>query len=109
MNNKGTFTRYIVMSPSLWYGYEYEGQRVIFDYETAYAAESDKLPVELFLSVGEFEPEQFAMVSNVIEFHQVLVSRDYSRLELQLVIIEGLGHAGSYPGAVTRGLVEVNR
>jgi predicted alpha/beta superfamily hydrolase len=106
-----TFQRYVAMSPALWYGYEYEDQRVVFDYEEAYASEHHKLPVDLFLSVGEFEPEEMYgglwMVSNLIEFHQVLEDRDYGGLKMEMVIVEGLGHAGSYPGAFTRGLVEV--
>ena len=105
-----TFKRYVAMSPALWYGYEYEGQRLIFDYEAAYAAENAQLPVNLFLSVGELEPEElygFRMVSNLIEFYEVLASRDYEGLALEMDVIDGLGHAGCYPGAFTRGLFEV--
>jgi uncharacterized protein len=105
-----TFQSYIALSPALWYGYEYKDQRVIFDYEAAYASENRALPVELFLAVGELEPESmhgFYMVSNLIEFNEVLESRNYRRLELDMVIMEDVGHCGAYPGAVTRGLIWV--
>jgi enterochelin esterase-like enzyme len=115
------FDRYIAMSPALWYHPSWDGQqRWIFDKEEEYFAKQDpdnpKLPVQLFLSVGEFEPEdewwgnfQPWMVSNLVEFHEVLVSRGYKDLDMEMRIIEGLGHAGSYPGAFTRGLVSVFR
>jgi predicted alpha/beta superfamily hydrolase len=105
-----TFQRYLAMSPALWYGFD-EYERVVFAYEEAYAAENKKLPVELFLSVGELEPEEqyggLWMVSNLIEFNEVLEGRNYKGLELEMVIVEALGHAGCYPSAFTRGLVEV--
>ena len=110
-NATDTFQKYIAMSPALWYGYEYDGQRVVFDYEEAYASVNQKLPVDLFLSVGEFEPEELWnlwMVRNLIEFHQVMEDRAYDKLNMEMVIMEGVNHASSYPGAVTRGLLEVS-
>ena len=58
----------------------------------------------LFLSVGEYEPEDLWnlwMVTN-------LVDRDYDMLELEMVIMVGVNHASSFPGAVTRGLLTVS-
>ena len=110
-----TFDRYVAMSPSLWYHptWDHE-QRLIFDLEQefydAQNPNNPKLPVEIFLSVGELEPEELWdlwMVSNLIEFHGVLESRGYKDLDMDMRIIEGLGHVGSYPGAFTRGLVSV--
>jgi predicted alpha/beta superfamily hydrolase len=112
------FDRYMAMSPALWYHPDWDGKRLIFDLEQEYYdaqnPDNPKLPVQLFLSAGELEPEdewwgafQPWMVSNVIEFNEVLESRGYKDLSLDMRIIEGLGHAGSYPGAFTRGLVSV--
>jgi predicted alpha/beta superfamily hydrolase len=112
------FDRYIALSPALWYHPDWDGKRLIFDLEEEYFAaqkpNNPKLPVQLFLSIGELEPEdewwgafQPWMVSNVIEFNEILESRGYKGLSLDMRIIEGLGHAGSYLGAFTRGLVSV--
>ncbi len=117
---EGTFQRYLALSPALWYGPQWDGQRYIFDLEKAFYEAQDKklaaLPARLFLAVGENEPEDddwgFTspwMVSNVVEFSKVLKRRHYIGLEVETVIIEGLGHMGSFPGALSRGLAEVNR
>ncbi len=116
-----TFDRYIVMSPALWYHPSWDGERrLIFELEEAYFASQNpanpKLPVQLFLSAAQYDPEdedwgwtEPRMVSGLIELNDVLESRNYQGLDLDMTIIEGLGHAGGYPGAFIRGLAEVFR
>lgn len=99
------FDHYIAMSPALFYD-----DRVAFDYEEAYAGGHSELPVKLFLSVGELESESLpglSMVTNLEEFRDTLGGRDYAGLEMEMAVIEGVDHAASVPGAITRGLLAV--
>jgi predicted alpha/beta superfamily hydrolase len=103
------FDAYLAMSPGLWFG-----NRAAFDIEATYVEERNDLPVKLFLSVGELEPEtfenmEFNMAPNLIEFHQTMKDRDYEGLEMELVILEQVGHAGSFPGALARGLLTIRQ
>lgn len=114
------FDSYLALSPALWYGPNWDGERYIFDLEEAFYESQDTkkptLQARLFLGVGEMEPEdedwgftQPWMVSNVIEFSKVLKRHHYQGLEVETDVIEELGHMGSFPGAFIRGLHEVLR
>ncbi|MCP4610928.1 MAG: alpha/beta hydrolase, partial [Planctomycetes bacterium] len=95
------FKRYIVMSPTLWWD---EG--VIFEYEEAFAAQHAKLPVKLFLSVGEKEPEvNYRMVSNLKKLQAKLESRQYNGLDVTMIIMEDETHFSVTPGAISKGII----
>ncbi len=109
-----TFQRYIALSPALFYHPDWNGQRLIFDLEEAYAGGHGALPVELFLSVGETELEELSwgnvtlwMVSNLIEFNDVLESREYEGLALEMRIVDEAFHCAALPIGVTYGLMAV--
>jgi len=102
-----TFNRYIAVSPALWWG-----DRMIFACEQEYADEHSDLPVILFLAVGGLEEKQYptsGMVSNLVEFHRRLEDRNYSGLEMEMMIFEGETHHSVFPGAFSRGLRSVFR
>jgi predicted alpha/beta superfamily hydrolase len=97
-----TFNRYIALSPSLWWD---EG--VLFDYESAFAKGHSELPVKLFLAVGEREDEEgpeLRMISNLVEFHERLLERDYVGLEMEMLILAGETHQSVVANGTCRGL-----
>jgi predicted alpha/beta superfamily hydrolase len=102
-NQEDLFDAYMVLSPALWYA-----DKLAFSYEEAYAADNKKLPVDLYFSVGENEPErmsQLFMVSNLVELYEIMAARHYGKLDMELVIFDGVGHASSVPGALSGGMI----
>jgi predicted alpha/beta superfamily hydrolase len=93
------FHRYISASPSLWWD-----DKVTFRYAQAFAEKNSKLPVRLFLSVGELEPKQLGMVEAMKQMAQILEERKYEGLVLTSMVISGERHAGQKPEAFNRGL-----
>jgi predicted alpha/beta superfamily hydrolase len=113
-----TFSRYLVVSPSLWW----DG-RMAFEREKAWAATHDDLPARLFLAIGSEEQspgggwlsEGFSdeiitslrMVSNFRAFARHLERRAYPGLRLDSVVFRDEHHMTVYPAAVARGLVRL--
>ena len=109
LNNEGTFQRFVIGSPSLWWN-----NRVMFDQEKAYAQTHKTLPARVFFSVGLDEESEydntgfrFALVSTLREFVRVLTERHYDGLTIGTHYFEGERHNSVFPGAVTRGLLTV--
>ncbi len=105
-HGEGAFDRFIVGSPSLWWD-----NRVTFQFEEEYAEAHDSLEARVFFSVGVLEePEgdqklaEFAMVSNVREFSQVLRARQYEGLSQQFHVFEDETHLSVIPATISRGL-----
>jgi predicted alpha/beta superfamily hydrolase len=92
------FHRYISTSPSLWWD-----DKVIFRYAQAFAEKNRKLPVRLFLSVGELDLE-LGMVEPMKQMAQILEERKYEGLVLTSMVISGERHVGQKPEAFNRGL-----
>lgn len=98
------FNKIIAMSPAL-----YHNQRDIFTVEEEYAERSKELPVTLYLSAGALEQDLlYNMVSNLVEFSDVLETRDYSGFSLVLEIIDGENHSSVIPFSISRGIRAVN-
>jgi len=99
--NEGTFGRFILGSPSLWWD-----KRVTFAQEEAYAAKQKALPVRIFLSVGLLETggEKYRMVENLRKFAEVLKSRNYDGLDLKVHFFEDETHTSVVPATVSKGL-----
>lgn len=101
-----TFKRYIVGSPSLYYG-----EAITFDYEATYATTHTDLPATVFLSAGALEaisePAFAAMLSNVAKLTEILTSREYPGLKLISHIFDGETHLSVIPATMSRGLKTV--
>jgi predicted alpha/beta superfamily hydrolase len=103
---ESTFHRFIIGSPSLWWD-----NRLIFEYEEAYASSHDSLPARVFLSAGLSEEEvgdeiqnPFAGVSNLRDLSEVLDRRAYIDLTWQTHVFEGETHLSVIPATISRGL-----
>jgi hypothetical protein len=98
-----TFNRYIVLSPSLWWG-----KKVTLDYERMYANEHAELPARLFLSIGSLEKEDVRdHVQNLQEFVQILQKRNYKGLEWASYICQGENHITVWEAATPRAILSV--
>jgi hypothetical protein len=98
--NPDVFQRYIALSPSSWWG-----NGVIFEYEAEYAAENTDLPVKLFLGVGALEADGTS--ADLETMYQLLESRNYPNLEMEMVIFDDETHSSVLPGATSRGFRSV--
>jgi predicted alpha/beta superfamily hydrolase len=88
------FNRYLVTSPAVPWADE-----VTFKYEKEFAAANTKLPVRLFIGIGEYEDPA---VLN--KFESVLKSRNYTGLNLKTRVLEEVGHSGTKPLGYSWGL-----
>ena len=86
-----TFTRYLIGSPSIWYGDE-----VSFEYEEAFARNHGDLLAKIFFSAGSLEEipgvpesEEFGMVSNTFEMENRLKKRGYPGLKITSHLFDG--------------------
>ena len=103
---EGTFSRFIVGSPSLWFD-----RGKLFEMEAAYAEEHRTLPGRVFLSVGLLENDDVRgplgigrMVSNVRDLASVFEARQYQGLEWTVVYFPDENHQSVLGPTVTRGL-----
>ncbi len=101
LTEPGLFANYVLTSPSLWYK-----NRLIFDLERQFADQNTDLKAKVYLAVGELETTangmKQPMVSQMLEFADVLSSRSYPSLELKSEVISGAIHETTFPQAFTR-------
>lgn len=118
LHQPDTFTRYLLISPSIWYG-----GGVAFQYEEAWAAKHSDLAAKVFMAVGEREempgrfwpPEMMSddlcrlarMVTNQQEMASRLAGRSYPSLALESVVFPDEHHPTVIPAAVSRGLLSL--
>lgn len=91
------FQKYIVASPALAYG-----DQCIFDTEEKYYQASSRLPVRLYISIGELETNRTHLLFERLK--NTLVSRQYESFDFIPSIISGERHAGLKPETFNRGL-----
>ena len=97
------FDRVIAVSPSLWYGNHH-----LFDIENALAAETRRMPVQIYLCVGERERnESIDMVSDVKRLSSDLARHDYEGLSLTSRVLDGETHNSIFPRCLSDGLREL--
>jgi predicted alpha/beta superfamily hydrolase len=93
-NHPESYDRYIIGSPSLWFD-----DKVSFLYELAYFEQHSDMEKSVFISVGSLEeqdpPDEKKMVSNAIDFYEILSERKYSSLFLDFSILEGKTHGNA--------------
>lgn len=106
LNNEGTFQRFILGSPALFWQ-----NRVMFEQERAYAKTQKRLPARVFFSVGLDEDAtdiaelaNQAFVSNLREFVGVLEQRRYEGLILRAQYFDGERHNSVGGMTISRGL-----
>lgn len=104
------FARYILISPSLWYG-----RRLMIARERGYASRHHDLPADVFFMIGAeetvpdpdtqpFANARMAMVEDLQDMVRMLASRHYPGLRLQSHIFPGRDHASVYPDAIRMGM-----
>ena len=106
LNNEGTFQRFILGSPALFWQ-----NRVMFEQERAYATTQKRLPARVFFSVGLDEDatalaelSNQAFVSNLRDFVGVLEQRRYEGLILRAQYFDGERHNSVAGMTMSRGL-----
>lgn len=93
----GLFTKYLIVSPSLWYADE-----LIFEYEKEFAATNKPLPASVFLSTGKDESDQ--MVRTTEKMIRTMTERKYPGLRFASLMPEGEHHRSVFPNAFTKGV-----
>ena len=94
-----SFDKYFIESPSLHYG-----NGVCFQYESDFAKNHSDLDKDIFLCAGELEIDH---VVNLKRMEELLLSRDYPKLNLETYIFEKENHISCAPAAISRGLLEL--
>ncbi len=90
------FERFVLTSPSV--GWDND---ILYKYENEYAVNNTRLPVKVFMAVGELEA---GSIPGFQKFVSQLKSRNYEDLHLETMVIEGAGHSGGKAEGFTRGL-----
>ena len=73
----GHFRTYIIGSPTLAFG-----ERYVFQQESRYARENDRLPARVFMYAGDEESVDDTTLTDTIRFATILGSRGYRNLKL---------------------------
>lgn len=98
-----TFTRYIIGSPS-----PYWGDEVIFKMERDYAASHRDLHARVFIGVGALEDgAENPMLKNVHRLEATLRARSYPRLTLATQVFPHETHFSVWNTNLLRGLISV--
>lgn len=104
------FQKYILMSPSLWYG-----RRLMIARERGYATRHKDLPAQAYFMIGAeetvpdpdilpFGNSRMAMVEDMEELTRTLKSRGYPSLTVQSRVFPEEDHGSVYPDAIRVGL-----
>jgi predicted alpha/beta superfamily hydrolase len=98
------FDFYLSGSPSLWYH-----NKSILKKEKEYSKTHTDLKTNLFMCIGANEEikGKFPMVSDMFEFHNDLLSRNYKNLNIKSVSIPDEDHETVYPIFITKGILWV--
>jgi hypothetical protein len=91
------FSKYLIVSPSLWYSNE-----VIFEYEKEFAETQKAMNAVVFLSTGKDESEP--MVRTTEKMIRTMTDRNYPGLRFTSLMPEGEHHRSIFPYAFTKGL-----
>ena len=99
-HNPDLFSKYFIGSPSITSFQD----SVTFEYESKYAHSHADLPVDVFLTVGQLEEENFKSMKRISD---LMYSRNYENLNLSTMVFENENHYTCYSVAITRGLIEL--
>jgi predicted alpha/beta superfamily hydrolase len=98
LDSPGTFTHYLLGSPSLYWNGE-----IMFEREKSYAAAHKDLQARVFVSVGADEPARH--LGNVAKFAEALRDRNYPGLALEREIFANQTHTSGVGATMSRGLL----
>jgi uncharacterized protein len=89
------FTRYAMISPSLWYPFAARDKHLILDREPGFAKRHPAFPKKVFISVGsEEDPGMISMAQQFLsQLCSSLSDGNLKGLDLATEIVEGEGHA----------------
>ncbi len=90
------FSRYMILSPSIWWD-----DKIILTYEEEFAANSSRLPVKLFFSVGD---QEGAMITNMALLLDIIEKRNYRALDLTKLLLENETHWTVVANSYSRGV-----
>jgi len=106
LNNSGTFHKFIVASPSLWWD-----SGVTFEHEATFAESNHALPARAFFSVGLLEDDVAheptgwgLMITNLRKLVDVLEQREYDGFVWDVHFFEDETHGSVIPATISRGL-----
>jgi predicted alpha/beta superfamily hydrolase len=94
-NDPSLFHRYVLTSPAVQWD-----NGVLRTYEQRYEEKGSPTPVKLFMGKGALETD----VADFQQFAAALKDKKVPGLELQTMILENTGHAGTKPEGYARGL-----
>ena len=98
-----TFSRYIIGSPSIWWGGE-----DLLKLAAEYIKTHDDLAATVFMGIGALEEGPGTrMVTNMLKLETMLRAPKYPRLQLTTRVFADEGHISVYPSNLIRGLVTV--
>lgn len=99
------FSRYILVSPSLWYD-----DHLPLRLEAELAERRDSLPARVYFCVGSREVNsQRDMIADLRRFTARLEERGYEGLELRVEVFDDETHNSVFPTGLGRGLRYVHR
>lgn len=103
-NRPETFNRYVIGSPSIWWG----GDDILKAAE-AYGKTHGDLPADVFIGVGGLEEliPTAKMVTNVLRLERMLRAKNYPSLHLTTRVFPDETHTTVAPMNLIRGLVAV--
>jgi predicted alpha/beta superfamily hydrolase len=106
-NQPDSFSRYVIGSPSIWWG-----EKDILAHEQRYAETKNDLAASVFMSSGSLEEhptraDPYSMVTNMLALSQTLEQRRYNNLNLMHQVIEDETHLSGHPVTIIRGLRKV--
>lgn len=103
LERPGTFSGYILTSPSLWYK-----NRDIFTFEADYAKSQTDLAATAYFAVGGKETLEagmgYPMAAQLTEFVSTLEGRKYPNLKIMSEVIPGAIHETTFPQGFIRGM-----
>ncbi|WP_350293972.1 alpha/beta hydrolase-fold protein [uncultured Croceitalea sp.] len=97
-----TFDYYISGSPSFWYH-----NKSIFKIEEEFHRNNTDLKTNLFMGIGALEDIEggHQMVSDMKDFENKLINRNYKSLNLQSMVFPNENHQTVYPTFITKGML----
>jgi predicted alpha/beta superfamily hydrolase len=96
------FEYYLAGSPSLWYD-----NHCIMKFEDEYSKTESDMKANIFMCIGADEETKTGskMVTEMLDFKEKLLSRNYKDLYITSIVIPDEGHKTVYPSFITKGII----